>query len=75
MKKNADGSLTLYWLPAPNGDIHLVMRLYRPKTEAPSVLPPGEGAWKPPVIAVAQQRSRRQIDEPDTLSDLLSDLL
>ena len=45
MKKNADGSLTLYiqkdspgadkesnWLPAPNGPIYLVMRLYWPKT-------------------------------------------
>jgi len=63
MKKNADGSLTLYvqkdspgvdkdsnWLPAPNGPIYLVMRLYWPKTEAPSVLPPGEGTWKPPAI-------------------------
>ena len=55
MKKNADGSLTLYiqkdspgadkeanWLPAPNGPIYLVMRLYWPKTEPPSILPPGE---------------------------------
>jgi hypothetical protein len=63
MKKNANGSLTLYiqnkspgadkeanWLPAPNGDIYLVMRLYWPKTEAPSVLPAGEGTWKPPGI-------------------------
>jgi hypothetical protein len=60
MKKNADGSLTLYiqkdspgadkeanWLPAPNDTIYLVMRLYWPKPEAPSVLPPGDGAWKP----------------------------
>jgi len=63
MKKNADGSLTLYiqkdspgadkesnWLPAPDGPIYLVMRLYSPKTEAPSILPPGEGTWKPPGI-------------------------
>jgi hypothetical protein len=61
MKKNADGSLVLYiqkdspgkdkesnWLPAPNDLIYLVMRLYWPKTEPPSVLPPGEGTWKPP---------------------------
>ena len=47
MKKNEDGSLTLYiqkdspgadkeanWLPAPNGTIYLVMRLYWPKTKA-----------------------------------------
>jgi hypothetical protein len=67
MKKNADGSLTLYiqkdspgkdkesnWLPAPNDLIYLVMRLYWPKTEAPSILPPGEGTWKPPGIVKAK---------------------
>ena len=66
MKKNPDGSLTIYvqkdspgkgkesnWLPAPNDLIYLVMRLYWPKTEAPSVLPAGEGTWKPPAIVVA----------------------
>ncbi|KLU04584.1 hypothetical protein RISK_003638 [Rhodopirellula islandica] len=66
MKKNADGSLTLYiqkdspgaekesnWLPAPNGTAYLVMRLYWPKTEAPSILPPGEGTWSPPGIVKA----------------------
>jgi hypothetical protein len=66
MKKNADGSLTLYiqkdnpgadkqanWLPAPNDTIYLAMRLYWPKTEAPSILPPGEGTWKPPGIVKA----------------------
>ena len=63
MKTNADGSLTLYiqkdspgadkesnWLPAPNDTIYLVMRLYWPKTEPPSILPPGEGTWQPPGI-------------------------
>jgi hypothetical protein len=63
LKKNADGSLTLYiqkdspgkdkesnWLPAPNDLIYLAMRLYWPKTEPPSILPPGEGTWKPPGI-------------------------
>jgi hypothetical protein len=67
MKKNEDGSLTLYiqkdspgadkdsnWLPAPNGPIYLVMRLYWPKTEPPSILPPGEGSWKPPGIVVTK---------------------
>jgi hypothetical protein len=67
MKKNPDGSLTLYiqnespdkaeeanWLPAPKGPIYLVMRLYWPKTEPPSILPPGEGTWQPPAIVVAQ---------------------
>jgi hypothetical protein len=66
MKKGADGSLTLYiqkdspgadkeanWLPAPNDTIYLVMRLYWPKTEAPSILPPSEGTWKPPGIVKA----------------------
>src|SRR5579871_3973611 len=63
MKKNDDGSLTLYiqkdspgadkesnWLPAPNDTIYLVMRLYWPRTEAPSILPAGEGTWQPPAI-------------------------
>jgi hypothetical protein len=67
MKKNADGSLTMYiqkdspgkdkesnWLPAPDGPIYLVMRLYWPKTEAPSILPPGEGTWSPPGLARVQ---------------------
>ena len=66
MKKNADGSLTLYvqknspgadkesnWLPAPNGPIYLVMRLYWPKTTPPSILPPGKGTWSPPGILQA----------------------
>jgi hypothetical protein len=67
MKKNADGSLTLYiqkdspgkdkeanWLPAPNDLIYLVMRLYWPKAEPPSILPPGEGTWKPPGVVKAK---------------------
>ncbi|WP_431014872.1 DUF1254 domain-containing protein [Bradyrhizobium pachyrhizi] len=67
MKRNADGSLTLYiqnkspgadkesnWLPAPDGPIYLVMRLYWPKTEPPSILPAGEGTWKPPAIVAAK---------------------
>jgi len=67
MKKNKDGSVTLYiqkdppasdkkanWLPAPNGPIYMVMRLYWPKTEPPSILPPGAGTWQPPAIQVVQ---------------------
>jgi len=67
MKKNADGSVTLYiqkdspgktneanWLPAPNDTIYLVMRLYWPKDTPPSILPPGEGTWKPPGIVAAK---------------------
>jgi hypothetical protein len=58
LRKNADGSLTLYiqndppgkdraanWLPAPDGPFYLVMRLYWPKKEAL------DGTWKPaPVV-------------------------
>jgi hypothetical protein len=66
MKKNAGGSLTLYiqkdspgkakesnWLPAPNGPAYLIMRLYSPKESAPSILPPGEGTWKPPGVVAS----------------------
>jgi hypothetical protein len=66
MKTNPDGSLTIYiqskspgaresnWLPAPDGPIYLVLRLYWPKTETPSILPPGEGTWQPPAIAATR---------------------
>ena len=63
MKKNKDGSLTVYiqkdspgkakeanWLPAPDGPIYMVMRLYWPKQTPPSILPAGAGTWKPPAI-------------------------
>jgi hypothetical protein len=42
------------WLPAPNGPIYLVMRLYWPRQETPSILPPGEGSWKPPAIVASK---------------------
>jgi hypothetical protein len=67
LKTNKDGSLTLYvqnkspgkdkesnWLPAPDGPIYLVMRLYWPKTDPPSILPPGEGTWQPPPVRQAK---------------------
>ncbi len=60
LKKNADGSITLYlqkdspgadkqsnWLPAPAGPVGLVMRLYWPKEAALS------GSWKPPAVHLA----------------------
>jgi hypothetical protein len=63
MKTNPDGSLTLYiqkdspgkdkesnWLPAPDGPIYLVMRLYWPKETPPSILPAGKGTWQPPGV-------------------------
>jgi hypothetical protein len=66
MKKDADGSLTLYiqkdspgadkeanWLPAPDDKIYLVMRLYWPKPTPPSILPAGEGTWRPPGVKQA----------------------
>ena len=60
LRKNPDGSLTIYiqkespgktsesnWLPAPDGPIYLVMRLYWPKQLALA------GEWKPaPVLRV-----------------------
>jgi len=63
LKKNAVGSLTIYiqkdspgrdkasnWLPAPDGPMFVVMRLYWPKTEPPSVYPLGKGIWQPPAL-------------------------
>jgi hypothetical protein len=57
LKKNPDGSLTIYvqkdspgveresnWLPAPGGTFYLVLRLYWPKEEALS------GEWSPPAV-------------------------
>lgn len=67
MKKNDDGSITLHiqknnpgadkesnWLPAPDGPVYLVMRLYWPQTESPSILPPGEGDWAPPAVQIVK---------------------
>ena len=66
MKTNPDGSVTLYiqkdspgadkqsnWLPAPDGPVYLVMRLYWPKETPPSILPPGAGTWQPPAVVAA----------------------
>jgi hypothetical protein len=60
LKKNADGSITLYiqkdspgadtesnWLPAPNGLAYVVMRLYWPKEGSPSIY---NNTWKPPAV-------------------------
>jgi hypothetical protein len=57
LKKNADGSLTIYlqkdspgkdkasnWLPAPDGPIYVAMRLYWPKEQALM------GQWEPPAL-------------------------
>lgn len=66
LKTNEDGSLTIYiqnqspgpdkeanWLPAPADTIYLALRLYWPKTEAPSILPAGKGTWQPPAVVKA----------------------
>jgi hypothetical protein len=63
-KRDADGSLTLYfqnespgsdresnWLPAPRGPFNLTMRLYAPKSDALT------GLWNPPPVTVAQDRA------------------
>ena len=60
---NQDGSLDLYiqnkspgkdkeanWLPAPDGDFVLMMRLYHPKEQAPSII---DGTWNPPAVRQA----------------------
>jgi hypothetical protein len=61
LKKNPDGSLTIYiqkdspgkdresnWLPAPGGPIYVAMRLYWPKETAL------KGEWKPPPVQLAK---------------------
>jgi hypothetical protein len=63
---NPDGSVDLYlqnespgadkeanWLPAPKGDMVLMMRLYWPKETAPSIL---NATWKPPKVERASDR-------------------
>ncbi|MBN8599642.1 MAG: DUF1254 domain-containing protein [Planctomycetes bacterium] len=58
LKKNPDGSVTLYlqnknpgpdkvsnWLPAPAGKFVLMLRLYWPREEKPSII---DGSWVPP---------------------------
>jgi hypothetical protein len=48
IQKDSPGkALESNWLPAPNDTVYLVMRLYYPKETPPSILPPGEGTWKP----------------------------
>jgi hypothetical protein len=60
---NSDGSVTMYiqanspgpdkeanWLPAPNEPFVLMMRLYWPKENRPSIL---DGTWKPPPVVLS----------------------
>ncbi len=59
-KANPDGSIDLHiqhespgkdkesnWLPAPKGEFVLMMRMYWPKEEAPSII---DGSWKVPGV-------------------------
>ncbi len=61
LKTNPDGSLTIYlqkdspgpekesnWLPAPDGPIYVVMRIYWPQAEAL------DGTWQPPPVVRVQ---------------------
>ena len=61
LRRNTDGSITLYlqhgapdadkvsnWLPAPNGPVYLVMRLYGPHARASS------GAWRISPVVLAK---------------------
>jgi hypothetical protein len=36
-----------------DGQPYLILRMYWPKTEAPSILPAGKGTWAPPGIVKA----------------------
>jgi hypothetical protein len=59
-KENPDGSVDLYfqkdspgpekeanWLPAPDGKFVLMLRMYWPNEQSPSIL---NGTWKPPGV-------------------------
>jgi len=63
LKPNADGSVNLYiqaespgkdkesnWLPAPKDEFILMMRMYWPKEQSPSLL---DGSWKIPEVKEA----------------------
>jgi len=63
LRAEADGTVELFiqannpgpdkeanWLPAPNGPFVLMMRLYWPKENPPSLL---DGTWKPPAVEKA----------------------
>lgn len=65
LRYNADGSLTIYlqhgspgkereanWLPAPEGAFVPMLRMFQPKTVAPSVI---DESWQPPAIVRSVQ--------------------
>jgi hypothetical protein len=66
LAQNADGSVDLYlqkespgagkeanWLPAPSGDMNLMLRLYWPRATDPSIL---NATWKPPKVERSEER-------------------
>ena len=66
---NQDGSTDLYiqnekpkghesnWLPAPDGEFTLMLRLYWPNKDRPSIL---DGSWNPPPVeAVSGSHAER----------------
>jgi hypothetical protein len=66
MKKNADGSFTMYlqanspgkdlesnWLPAPNGPLYLLLRNYAPVPEAVEALRNPTASPMPPIVPEA----------------------
>ena len=40
--------------PVVGATVYLVTRLYWPKDTPPSILPPGEGTWKPPAVVASK---------------------
>ena len=66
LKRNSDGSVDLYlqaenpgaanesnWLPAPTGRFVLMLRMYWPKENPPSIL---DGSWEPPEVTQVRER-------------------
>jgi hypothetical protein len=73
LKFNPDGSLDLYlqaanpgsakesnWLPAPNGRFALMLRLYWPNENDPTIL---NGTWKPPAVQNLDSRPASDGDQ------------
>lgn len=65
LKHGSDGSLDIYiqkdppgkgkesnWLPAPEGNFNLTLRMYWPKNKPPSVI---DGTWSPPGVTKISQ--------------------
>jgi hypothetical protein len=74
LEYNPDGSLNLYfshaqpdgvpeanWLPAPEDDFILMMRLYWPRETPPSILPPNKPTWAPPPVKMQTIAGRAKL--------------